>query len=361
MLSLPVELQEQVFDYLSRQDLLSLAQTCKINSFIANARLRAIIPELDPHTFTRCIRILAANPVRAAEILELNIAKYQFTPEPLGPSPPPPQRSALIATLKATIRKSSSSPTMPIEQTTLPCDPPRHPPLGPLDFSRAFTNLTRLRKLVIHAPQTPLVWMSPVVVVTLREIYVHDGAESTPLLGWISYQPRINTLRIHCSGNKLREYRVSPPNSIFFPFLSLLTTNPEGASILLPESAVEDLCIEDLEYAKELRRAEDGVVPSQRPSVITAIRDSRERLRRLTLAGETDGIFKLLKTLAEGGVLLSHIRIVLCSERTESIKSLVRVKSRRFILDSHPLLQEVELSCRKCNAAVIRPRNTRNI
>jgi hypothetical protein len=239
MFNLPVELHEHIFDYLSRHDLLSFAQTCKSLNFVASARLRAMVPKLDSAAFTRCIRVLMADSARAAEILELNIAKWEFKEAPLARSHPPPQQSSFLATLKSTIRKPRSPPAISIDHNTLPCGP-HDTPLGRFDFSRAMANLTRLRKLVIHAPQNALLWMTPVVVVTLREIYAHTGAESSPMLGWISYQPGINTLRVHCNGNKLREYRVHPPNSIFFPSLSFLTTNAEGVSLLLPESMVEE-------------------------------------------------------------------------------------------------------------------------
>jgi len=319
MLNLPVELQEQILDYLSRQDLLSLAQTCKSLSVVASARLRSIVPELDSAGFTRCIRVLMADSPRAAEIRELSIAKWDFKEEPFAPLiQPPSRRSSFLATLKSTIRKSRSPSVISLDHDhiILPCDPPS-PPLSPIDFFQALTNMTRLRKLVIHAPQNALLWTTPVVVVTLREIYVHIGAESNPMLGWISYQTRINTLRVHCNGNKLREYRVHPPNSIFFPSLSFLTTNAEGASILLPESVVKDLHIEGLEDMARLERS----------SLVMAIRDSCEQtsLRRLTLTGHIIDIFECLKTLGEVGVSLSHIRLVLCGEITESIQSLVRL------------------------------------
>lgn len=338
MLNLPVELQEEILDYLSREDLISLAQSCKSLSPVARARLRAIIPKLDPSAFTRCIRVLMADSVRAAEILELNIAKYEFKTEPLAPPQPSSQRSGLFATLKNTIRGSGPPSVILTEQR--PCDPPHGPPLGPLDFSGAFKNLIRLRKLVIHAPQNPLLWMSPVVVVTLREIYAHSGAESTPMLGWISYQPRINTLRIHCNENKLREYRVDPPTSLFFPSLSFLTTNPEGLSVILPESVVEDLHIEGLIYGQGLLEKLKDVAQPQRPSLIRAIRDSHERtkLRRLTLIGDGSIIFMCLKVLAEEGVFVSHIRIVLRQKFFSSIAILVSQNVLRVLLDSYLLL-----------------------
>jgi hypothetical protein len=324
MLNLPVELQEQILDYLSRQDLLSLAQTCKSVSFVARARLRAIVPTLDSAAFTRCIRVLMADSERAAEILELNIAKCEFKEKRLAQLQPPPRRSTLLSTLKSTIRRSHSPSVVSIDHSTIPCGP-RDTPLGPLDFFQAFANLTRLRKLVIHAPQNALLWTIPFVVVTLREIYVHIGAESTPMMGWISYQPSINTLRVHCNGNKLREYRVNPPSAIFFPSLSFLASNAEGALILLPESVVEDLHIEDLYYNKELPRAPAG---GAQPSLVREMRDSCKRtpLRRLTMTGDTIGIFKCLKLLGEGGVSLSHIRMVLFGEITDSIQILVRLK-----------------------------------
>jgi len=323
MLNLPVELQEQILDYINRQDLLSLAQTCKGISLVASARLRAIVPTLDSAAFTRCIRILMADSERAAAILEINISKCEFKEKRPAQFQPPSRRSTFLATLKSTIRRSRSPIPVSIDHEALPCDP-RDTPLGPCDFFQAVANLTRLRKLVIHAPQNALLWTIPVVVVTLREIYAHIGAESTPLMGWISYQPSINTLRIHCNGNKLREYRVHPPKSIFFPSLSFLTSNAEGASILLQESVVEDLQIEGLEYNKELPQASESV---GRPSLVGAMRDSCKRtpLRRLTLAGDTIGIFKCLKALVEGGISLSHIRIVLVGEITESIQILVRL------------------------------------
>src|SRR5258707_5866347 len=114
MLGLPVELQEQVLDYLSRQDLLSLAQTCKSLSIGASARLRKIIPRLDPWVFTRCACVLAENPIRAAEVLEFNVARHTATIQPR----PAPRRA---------------------------------PSLCSFDFFQAFKNLTRLRKLVIYA------------------------------------------------------------------------------------------------------------------------------------------------------------------------------------------------------------------
>ena len=328
MLNLPVELQEQILDYLSRQDLLSLAQTCKVVSLVASARLRAIVPTLDPASFTRCIRVLMADPARAAEIIELNIPKCELREKRFAQFQPVSRRSTFFASLKSTIRKSRSPPAVSIDHETPPSDP-CDTPLGPFDFFHALTNLTRLRKLVIHAPQNALLWTIPVVIATLREIDAHIGAESTPMLGWISYQPSINTLRVHCNGNKLREYRVHPPNSIFFPSLSFLTSNAEGASILLPESVVEDLHIEGLEYNKELPQASEGVARLQRPSLVRAMKDSCERtpLRRLTLTGDTIGIFKCLKALAEGGVSLSHVRMILFGEITESIQILVRLKS----------------------------------
>ena len=327
MLNLPVELQEQILDYLSRQDMLSLAQTCKTVGFVASARLRAIVPNLDSASFTRCIRVLTADSARAAEIIELNIAKCEFKEKPLAQFPPSLRRSTFLSTLKSTIRKSRSPPVIPLDDKTLPCDP-RDAPLGPNDFFQALTNLTRLRKLVIHAPQNALLWTTPVAVETLREIYAHIGAESTPMLGWISYQPRINTLRVHYNGRKPREYRVHPPNSIFFPSLSFLTSNAEGAAILLPESVVEDLHIEGLTYNKALPQESEGVARLQRPSLVRAMRDSNERtpLRRLTLTGDIVGIFRCLKVLAEGGVSISHIRMVLVGEITESIQILVRLK-----------------------------------
>ena len=329
MLNLPVELHEQILDYLSRHDLLSLAQTCKSIGFVASARLRSIVPNLDPASFMRCIRVLMADSARAAEILELNIAKCDFTKERLSQYQyqPPARRSTFLATLKSTIRKSRSPPVIPLDNNTLPCDAP-DPPLTPFDFSQALTNLTRLRKLVIHSPQNALLWTIPVEIPTLREIYAYNGAESTPMLGWISYQPRINTLRVHCTGNKLREYRVHPPNSIFFPSLSFLTSNAEGAAILLPESVVEDLHIEGLECNKVLPQASEGVPPLQRPSLVRAMKESHERtpLRRLTLTGDIVDIFKWLKALAEGGISISHIRMVLVGEITDSIQILVRLK-----------------------------------
>ncbi|SRR5258706_3451743 len=329
MLSLPVELQEQILDYLSRQDLLSLAQICKSVGFVASARLRSIVPNLDSASFMRCIRVLMADSARAAEILELNIAKCEFKEERLTQFQfqPPVRRSTFLATLKSTIRQSRSPPVVPLDDNTLPCDPP-DTSLGPFDFFQALSNVTRLRKLVIHAPQNALLWTIPVEIATLREIYAHNGAESSPMLGWISYQPRINTLRVHCTGNKLREYRVHPPNSIFFPSLSYLTSNAEGAEILLPESAVEDLHIEGLEYNKVLPQASEGVPRLQRPSLVRAMKESHERtpLRRLTLTGDTVGIFKWLKALAEGGISIPHIRMVLVDEITDSIQILVRLK-----------------------------------
>ena len=324
MLSLPFELQEQILNYLGHQDLLSLAQTCRSLNFVASARLRAIIPKLNFSTFTRCIHVLIANPVRAAEILELNIANYEFNAESLEPRPPPSRGSSFITSLKAAMLRSHPPAVSSIEHRTLPCNPP---PLGPHHLSQAFTNMTRLRKLVIHTPQSPILWMAPVVVGTLREIYAHDRAESSPMLGWISYQPHINTLRIHCNGNKLRKYRVSPPNSIFFPSLSLLTTNPGGASILLPESVVEDLHIENLGYHNGLLERLEGVERPQDPSLIQAIRESHERtpLRRLTLTGNASDIFKFLNSLAEGGVALPHIRIAPCCGIAQSFQTLVRL------------------------------------
>ena len=329
MLSLPVELHEQIFDYLSRQDVLSLAQTCKSLGVVASARLRTIIPELDVSAFTRCIRVLAADPARAAEVLELNIAKCELKGEAVAlVLQPPLRRYSLIATLRATILKTRSPPTIPIEINTLPCDPTCGSPRGPLDFSHAFTNLTRLRKLVIHAPQNPLLWMSPVVVVTLREIYVHSGAESTPLLSWISYQPHIHTLRVHCNGNRLRQYRVSPPNSMFFPSLSHLTINLEATSILLPECMVKDLNIEGLKDDAWLTWAlhESGTRP-EGLSPIKAMSDHCKRtpLRCLTMTGETIGIFKCLRALGGEGVFLSHVRVVLSDQSTESTRILVCV------------------------------------
>ena len=360
MLNLPVELQEQIVNYLSRQDLLALAQTCKSVGFVASARLRSIVPNLDPASFTRCIRVLMADSARAAEILELNIAKCEFTKERLSrcPHPPHARRSTFFATLKSTIRKSRSPPGIPLDDDTQPCDPP-DPPLTPFDFSQALTNLTRLRKLVIHAPQNALLWTIPVEIATLREIYAHTGAESTPMLGWISYQRRINTLRVHCTGNKMREYRIHPPNSIFFPSLSFLTSNAEGAAILLPESVVEDLHIEGLEYSNMLP---EGVPLLQGPSLVRAMKESHERtpLRRLTLTGDILGIFKWLKALAEGGVSISHIRMVLVGEIIDSIQILVRLKGWRYLPSSYHLLQEVEFACRGRNVTVVRSRNSRN-
>jgi F-box-like len=365
MLSLPVELQEQILDYLSRQDILSLAQTCKSLDFVASIRLRAIIPELDSATFTRCVRVLMENPARAAEILEFNIAKWELK-EVRRASPPPPPRHSFIATLKASILRPRSPPSTILtnKHNDVSYNPmiPHHSPLGPLEFSKAFTNSTRLRKLIIHAPQSPLLWMIPFVIVTLREIYAHIGAESTPILCWISYQPHINTLRVHCNGNKLREYRVSPTTSIFFPSLSLLTTNLEGASVLLPESAVEDLHIEGLKQDKQNPWTPEDVGRQQRTSLIRAIGESHERtpLHRLTLTGDVIGIFKCVKALAEGGIFLSHIRIILSDESTESIRILVRLKGPKVLLDSHLPPQEVELSCRRCDIIVIASRNSRS-
>lgn len=363
MLSLPVELQEEILDYLSREDIVSLVPTCRNLSLVARARLRTIIPELDSSAFTRCIRVLKADSERAAEILEINIARFEFQAEPLEPPPPSSRRSSLFATIKATIRGSDSPPVISPEQ--LPCDPPHDPPLGPLDSSGAFKNLTRLRKLVIHAPQSALLWMFPVVIVTLREIYAHTGAESSPLLGWISYQPRIHTLRIHCNGNQLRGYRVNPPTAIFFPALSLLTTNPEGMPILLPESVVEDLQIEGLIMGTELPQGSESVAQSERPSPIKAIRDSHERtkLRRLTLIGDDVVIFRCLKALAEAGVLLSHIRIVLRDISPTSIEILVRLEFWRVFPGSYLLRfrQELELLRRRCNATANGSRNSRGI
>lgn len=326
MLNLPIELQDGIFDYLGRDDLLSLAQTCKSLSPVASARLRTIIPELDLSAFARCIRVLKADAVRAAEILELTISKYERKVEP----PERPRRASFLATLKATICGSGAPPAVS------PGQPTCNPPLGALDASTAFRNLTRLRKLVIHAPQSALLWAFPVVIETLREIYAHSGAESTPLLGWISYQPRLDSLRIHCNRNKLREYRVDPPTAIFFPRLSCLTTNPEGASTLLPESVVDDLHIEDLVEGAEPPRASEAITQPQRPSLVRAICEShaRTKLRRLTLIGDSFVIFRCLKALAAEDLILPRIRIVLGNIGPLSIEFPVRLKVWRVLLDA---------------------------
>lgn len=326
MLNLPIELQDGIFDYLGRDDLLSLAQTCKSLSPVASARLRAIIPELDPPAFTRCIRVLKADAVRAAEIRELTISKYERKAEPCER----PRRASLFETLKATICGSRAPPAIP------PAQPPCDPPLSGLDASRVFGNLTRLRKLVIHAPQSTLLWAFPVVIETLREIYAHSGAESTPLLSWISYQPRLDSLRIHCNRNKLREYRVDPPTAIFFPRLSFLTTNPEGATTLLPESVVDDLHIEGLVEGAEPLQASETITQPQRPSLVRAICEShaRTKLRRLTLIGDSFVIFRCLKALAEEDLILPRIRIVLDNIGPLSIGFPVRLKALRVLLDA---------------------------
>jgi hypothetical protein len=331
MLGLPFELQEQIHDHLDRQDLLSLALSCKSLTFVASARLRATIPELDSSAFARCIHILSTDSVRAAEVLEINITQYQSIDieEPPAPFRPPPQGPPFIKTLKATISKLRSPPTNLVERGTLPCGSPRNTRLGSLDFAEAFTNLTRLRKLVIHQPQNPLLWVNPVVVVNLREIYVHTGAESTPLLGWISYQTHITTLRVHSRGNRMRSYRVSPPDSIFFPSLSTLSTDPEGVSEVLPESVVEDLHIGGERWIRLFPWTTEAIERVQGSLIIRMISESCKRtaLRRLTLTGSTACIFGCLKALAGVGVLLSHIRIVLHYATTRSDQLLVRSKA----------------------------------
>jgi hypothetical protein len=329
MLSLPFELQDQIHDYLDHQDLLSLALSCKSLAFVACARLRTIIPELDSSAFARCIHVLATDPVRAAEVLEINITKYESIDkeEPLALSQPPPQRSPLIATLEAIISKLRSPRTNLGDHSTLSCGPPLNAPDGPLDFAQAFTNLTRLRKLVIHRPQNPLLWVNPFVVVTLREIYVHTGAESTPLLGWISSQTHITTLRVHNTWNRMRSSRDSPPDSIFFPSLSTLITNPEGSDVL-PESVVEDLHIEGVIFLLVFPWATGSLERVKGSLLIRMISESCKRtaLRRFTLTGNSASIFGCLKALAGVGVLLSHIRIVLYYATTMSDGILVRRK-----------------------------------
>jgi hypothetical protein len=330
MLGLPFELQDQIHDYLDRQDLLSLALSCKSLTFVACARLRATIPELDSSAFARCIHVLAIDPVRAAEVLEINITKYESIDkeEPPVLSQPPPQRSPFIKTLGAIISKSRSPPTNLGEDSTLSCGPSLNAPDGPLDFAYAFTNLTRLRKLVIHRPQNPFLWVNPVVIVTLQEIFAHTGAESTPLLGWISYQTHITTLRVHGTWIRMRSCRVSPPDSIFFPSLSTLITNPEGSDIL-PESVVEDLHIKGVRLGLVFPWTIRSLEHVKGSFLIRMISKSCKRtaLRRFTLTGDSANIFGCLSVLSGVGVLLSHIRIVLEDAKARSDQILVRPKA----------------------------------
>jgi hypothetical protein len=319
--TLPTEVIEEIMSYISYSDISALAQTSKRFFQVAAPRLRSVIPLLTGERMRRCIQCLANDPQRATQILEIHLPKVIPRRKPL-----PWYLNFIDRFLIAAVERVFPLTFVPIET---------YRELGRV-FNDALCNMTRLRVLAIHSRQDREIWESPVIIPSLREIFVYPGAESWFLWRWAVRQHSLVTLRNCWKHPDQPWWNPSGPTyrgPLVFADLQILITDPEGATEIVPKSVVSDLTIQGLSKPSNFSEYPIHVAYSHwadyKPPFLYEIVRSNERtpLRRIALSGTVDGICCVLQELQSRRSLPPRVRIFFDLENETSQRDLVRQTS----------------------------------
>lgn len=328
--TLPTEVIEEIMSYISRNDIAALAQTSRRFWQVSATRLRSVIPLLASKKMRICIQHLADDTQRAALTLEIHLS--ELIPRKERRKPAPWRFNSIRGPLVAAIERVVPLPFVPVE---------KYLELGRI-FEGALRNMTHLRTLVVHSRQPVDIWANHVIIPSLREIFVHPGADTPFLWQWSMRQHSIMTLQ-NCWNDPPWSPRLpsSPPirRPSVFPELQTLITNPVGAVELLHRSIVSDLTIHDLA----------GVLWLLLQEIVRS--NKRTPLRRITLSGTLDGICYILPLLQSEDSLPPCVRIFFELENGMSEQGLVR-SSPEYKYTQSQIGSYVQLVHPKLNQAI---------
>jgi F-box domain len=310
--TLPTEVTEEITSYMSYSDIAALARTSKRLCLVAASKLRGFIPPLTAQRMRMCIQHLASDSQRAAEILEIHLPKLMRREERRKPSPW--RFDSISGVLSAAIERVLPLPFVPVET---------YFELGAV-FKDALRNMTNLRVLVVHSLQYSEILDENIIIPSLREIFVHPGAESWHLWRWATRQDSLTTLQCCWSDPNHTTWWFSGPTYhglVIFANLETLITDPEGAAELLPKSAVSDLTIQFISNPPSLSMYSDRKPPFLEEIVCS---NQRAPLHRITLAGVMTGVYSVLKELRYRDSLPPRVRLFFVLEQGMSERDLVR-------------------------------------
>lgn len=206
LLSLPVELLYDIAYHLTRDSLVSLAQSCRILNAVAVQHLHRTVPRLSGPDTIRCLSTFATTPDIAEKVRTFNIYASFAYPRHIPALPlvhvQPPRRSVWDKLLA--IFRPSSLPLPPV------APPGPHFTAGTERISLqtiadAFYNMKNLHTLIIHPPSHPRIWEFEHPIPTLRNVFVHRLAESPSLFAWILRQQSIMSLRMNFDHKNVRQ------------------------------------------------------------------------------------------------------------------------------------------------------------